>query len=56
MLLPHRGRHTHGYHRWVVEGMEDAHRSARGDLDTFLREYQRNVIDPVVADPGILYR
>jgi hypothetical protein len=56
MLLPHRGRHPHSYHDRVFEGMDAANKAARGDVDSFLQMFNRNVIDPVVADPTLLYR
>ena len=56
MLLPHRGRHTHGYHEFVLEEMRRAHRAARGDVKDFLTNFRENVIDVVIEDPGILYR
>jgi len=56
MLLPHRGGHTEEYRQMALAGMREADRIADGNVDDFIREFKRLVIDPVVDDPGLMYK
>ena len=52
--LPHRGRHTHRYHEFVLRKTQQAADEAGDDVDLFLQKFNEYVIEPVSRNPEIL--
>jgi HNH/ENDO VII superfamily nuclease len=55
-LMPHAGRHTHAYHRMVLQQMRNAHNIAKGNVATFIEHFNENVVKPVLNDPSQMYK
>jgi hypothetical protein len=54
--LPHKGRHANDYHKWVLEKMKEADDIANGNVNNFLVEFKKKVIDPVTKKPEMMYK
>ena len=57
--MPHAGPHPWNYHNWVLERMQEADELAQRapadeQMGVFLDEFQRRVVDVVLADPTVV--
>lgn len=52
--LPHLGRHPNEYHKFVLQGMQNAQLGAKGSQAEFLNLFNQYVKQPVIQNPGLL--
>lgn len=52
--MPHLGRHPNDYHKFVLQGMEQAGREAGGNQAKFLQLFDQYVKQPVLQNPSLL--
>ena len=55
-LLPHKGRHTEEYHKFVQKGMEQAQKEAGDDKEKFLELFNKYVKEPIRKNPDLMYK
>lgn len=53
-FLPHQGRHPNAYHDFVIDGMKQADKIAKGDKSKFLELFESYVKKPVRENPDLL--
>ncbi len=54
MALPHQGRHPNDYHKFTLDGMNQAKDEAGPDISKFLELYDRYVKQPIINNPELL--
>ncbi len=52
--MPHLGRHPNEYHRFVLQGMQNAKVEASGSQAEFLRLFNLYVKQPIFQNPNLL--
>lgn len=51
----HRGRHATEYHQYMLDGMKEINKVAKGDKKLFLELFD-NLKQTVIDNPDILYK
>ncbi len=52
--MPHRGRHPHVYHEFVLRKMKQAAKESGGNVELFLKLFDNYVKQPVINNPLLL--